>query len=876
MRAQLHSQRVRLLLRQVACTHTARAARARNGDAERPHSSTALTPSRVVRPPAPQERAREQLPAGGGASCAASGTCAASAANASSLPATACALLCPIGAATFAATGAGAEADSSPDDASAGGEAFGIASSRIAAAAFVAVLLAAPWCGVSYLHTVPFGHRHSPPVRGGADGAADASHPHPHSGLPRHTLLHVLSYRLDQFFSTNAASKPLALLALTAMLVLCGSVALFAVSGDDPSTLVWASLAGVGLDWTFAGEEGTTAAHRIVALLLSVGGMLVTALLLGIVSDTIGAKMDDLRRGRSDVLETGHTLILGWSDKLLPIIRQLALANESEGGGVVVILAERDKEEMDEQVSTYLQDHDAAGTKIVCRTGSPLLTSDLAKVSAASARAVVVLAECAAGGADAADGADATTLRVVLSLCHMRDHGGGLAGHIVAEVCDIDNEPLMGLVGGAGLHTVVSHDVIGRIMLQCARQPGLAFVFEDLLGFDGAEFYKQEWPALTGRCFADVAFMFAEAIPIGVVQPCGAVLLNPADDYELCDGDALLVVAEDDDSYSPSAAPAVLSAAAAQPPPPRAETSRPEKILFVGWRRDLQDLVTALDEFAPPGSQLWLFSEVPQAERLTRFAADGLDVATDLKCLTLMHAVGDPVSRKDLEALPLETFDSVLILAHASGPDDTSSTMDSKSLATLLLVRDIQAQRLTSGNDAAALPTPRGSPSSARAGSWVDGMRGAASRRCTVISEILDTRTRHLVAETGICNYVLSNELISNALAMVSEDPHINVVLRELFTAEGQELYVLPASTLVAPGEELSFWDVAARARTRRQVLIGAAPPPVPRGQGGAVLQRSSSCSFAMPMARRAVLNPSDKAAPRLWRPDDLLVVMSE
>jgi hypothetical protein len=306
-----------------------------------------------TRPPGPQERAREQLLDGGGPSCGAS--CAA---NASSLPAATCALLCPVGGAAFAA--ADAVADAAAD--AAGGEAGGIATARVAAAGLVALLLAAPFCGVSYLRKVPFGQRHAMTASG-------------HQARHTHTLLHVLSYRLDQFFSTNAASKPLALLALTALLVLCGSVALYAVSGDDPGALFWASLAGVGLDWTFAGEEGTTSAHRAVALLLSVGGMLITALLLGVVSDTIGAKMDDLRTGRSDVLETGHTLILGWSDKLLPIIRQLTLANESMGGGVVVILAERDKQEMDEEVATYMEEHDAAGTKVVCRTGSPLLTA---------------------------------------------------------------------------------------------------------------------------------------------------------------------------------------------------------------------------------------------------------------------------------------------------------------------------------------------------------------------------------------------------------------------------------------------------------------------------------------------------------------------
>ena len=396
-------------------------------------------------------------------------------------------------------------------------------------------------------------------------------------------------------------------------------------------------------------------------------------------------------------------------------------------------------------------------------------------------------------------------------------------------------------------------------MLQCARQPGLSFVFEDLLGFDGNEFYRQCWPALTGRRFDDVAFMFPDAVPCGIVAADGTVTLNPKDAYVLREDDALLVVAEDDDSYAPSDAPAQLSAAATLPPPTRGATNRKAKVLFAGWRRDLQDLVMALDEFSSPGSELWLFCELTVEERLGRFLADGLDVAKDLKNLTLHHAVGDPVSRKDLDALPLETFDSVLIIAHAAGSDAASSNMqDSKTLATLLLIRDIQAQRLSSG-DGSASRAPRTSSAS-----WVDDMRGTAARRCAVISEILDTRTRHLVADSGLCDYVLSNELISHALSMVAEEPSINAVLRELFTADGQEMLVQPARAYVRDGERLSFWDVAARARARREVLIGTCC-----ADAGVVASGKRAL-------RRASLNPGDKHVPRKWGPDDFVVIMGD
>lgn len=44
---------------------------------------------------------------------------------------------------------------------------------------------------------------------------------------------------------------------------------------------------------------------------------------------TIGSKIEDWKKGRAEVLESGHTLILGWSDKMLSMIEQFCLANES-------------------------------------------------------------------------------------------------------------------------------------------------------------------------------------------------------------------------------------------------------------------------------------------------------------------------------------------------------------------------------------------------------------------------------------------------------------------------------------------------------------------------------------------------------------------
>ena len=67
--------------------------------------------------------------------------------------------------------------------------------------------------------------------------------------------------------------------------------------------------------------------------------------------------------------------------------------------------------------------------------------------------------------------------------------------------------------------------------------------------------------------------------------------------------------------------------------------------------------------------------------------------------------------------------------------------------------------------------------------SWIGEMK-QASDKTVIISEILDPRTKNLLSMSKISDYVLSNELVSMALAMVAEDRQINDVLEELFAEE--------------------------------------------------------------------------------------------
>lgn len=78
-------------------------------------------------------------------------------------------------------------------------------------------------------------------------------------------------------------------------------------------------------------------------------------------------------------------------------------------------------------------------------------------------------------------------------------------------------------------------------------------IWEDILGFENAEFYIKRWPKLDGLHFEEVLVSFPDAIPCGikVTADGGKIILNPDDKYVLKEGDEVIVIAEDDDTYAP-------------------------------------------------------------------------------------------------------------------------------------------------------------------------------------------------------------------------------------------------------------------------------------------------------------------------------------
>ncbi len=282
---------------------------------------------------------------------------------------------------------------------------------------------------------------------------------------------------------------------------------------------------------TVGGDTGSWA-WLLTMLALTLGGLFIVSALIGVLASGIDNKLADLRRGRSIVLESGHTVILGWSDSLFTIISELTLANESRKDAVIVILADRDKVDMEDELKVKVPER--RGTRIVCRSGSPMDLDDLRLSSHQTARSVILLAPDS-------DDPDSEVIKTLLALTHDGDEGP----RIVAEIRDPANLEAAALVGKGRTTLLDIRETVAKLVVQTSRQSGAAAVYTELFDYEGDEFYFLDGHGLGGSTYAEALQAFEAASVVGVVDG-GTSKLNPPSDFVLTPEQTLIVVAEDD------------------------------------------------------------------------------------------------------------------------------------------------------------------------------------------------------------------------------------------------------------------------------------------------------------------------------------------
>lgn len=580
-------------------------------------------------------------------------------------------------------------------------------------------------------------------------------------------------YRFDNLLArgTWAVLLWLGLVTLAAVLLSSGVLAAFGVDfvgGQDSWWLedFWQSLLRVLDPGTMAGDVGW--GRRVLALMITIFGILVAGTLIGLIANGVEQRVEAMRRGRSTVLESGHVVLLGASDRLPVVIEQLALANMKRRPTAIVVLADHEPVGLREDVHAAVDD--LYNCRLVFRSGDPARMPDLAMVALPEARAVIALADDDTHG-------DGGVVKAVLAT------GAALGGFdrlpIVAELSDLQAaESLFRACGGA-IHPVVASQGVGRITAFALREPGLSQVVEELLDFRGCEIYIRAVGDLAGVSFGVCVLRFATARPIGRIRADdGEIELNPDPRTRLDARDQLVLVANDEFAAPEEGAWSEVPSSIR--PRPRLHDARHEEhLLIVGWNVLGAHVLASLDEFAASGSS----AKVVFDPRLH----DAEDVR--IPELTSVDVTLEPSSSARWElgnedlASPIT---SIVLLAQRTGM--SADEADSRTLLSHMLLR--------------------------RA---LDARGGVPPR---IVVELLDARNVELARMTGADDYVVSDAIASRMMAQLAEQPGRRAVLLQLYGAGGPSIHLVPASDLGLDGD-VGFDDVVATAYSFGLLALG-------------------------------------------------------
>ena len=531
----------------------------------------------------------------------------------------------------------------------------------------------------------------------------------------------------------------------------------------------WTSLMHVIDQGTITGDAEWQI--RLTMLITTFIGIFLVSSLVSILNTGFSTKIEELKKGRSLVLEEGHTVILGWSTKVFSIISELVIANENQPRSCIVVLADENIDEMKDELSTKVGN--TGKTKVILRHGNPRDANDIRITNLNTAKSIIILSP-------EEQKSDAYVIKTIMAIVNNPNRKDGKY-NIIAEIKDEANREITRIIGKDEVTVVVSNDIISKITVQTSRQSGLSLIYNDLIDYTNVEIYIFPIKNSAGYTFKDLVFAYEDICIIGIRKKDGTIYLNPPSDEVLGIGDKLVLIAEDDMELEYTKNTKYV------PKPVKKELLEKDnkakgiqKTLILGWNRNTKIIIKELDNYVLPGSEVYILAEAENLDEQIN------DINQRLKNQTVKFQKGDINDRTILNELNLEYYNYIIIVSYS----DTYGVQeaDAITLISLMHIRDIATK---------------------------------CNKKFNIVSEILDMKNRALADLSKADDFIISDQIISLVLAQLSENNELSYIFEELFDADGYEIYLKPAGNYATLGQATDFYELTEAAILKKEIAIG-------------------------------------------------------
>ncbi|MBO6516400.1 MAG: hypothetical protein JJ975_07595 [Bacteroidia bacterium] len=633
-----------------------------------------------------------------------------------------------------------------------------------------------------------------------------------------------INYRFERFISKGGASifKSLLIVFILGFLFIIGLRYLLLICFPDLDYTdnffkdIWITFLQMTDPGNMNQDNDAPLGLRITTIIAGFLGVIILSMLIAFITTSLESLLYDFRKGRGKVLEEDHTLILGWNERVVDIIRELIIANESEKKASIVILAMEDKEHMDDTIAKRLPD--TLTTEVITTGGDPSIINELERVNAPQAKSILILSNCSENAV--LEDKIESDVQSIKSIMAVRASQGGSNGiPLVAEIFTEEKREIIRYFDDDNIIALDSWEIMGKLMMQTSLSSGLQIVYSEILSFDGCEiyFYEADWD---GVLFGNIAYHFRDGIPLGIFNEKDGLVLRPEANYVMQEDDQILILAEDDSTidFEKQAIHSIEDKTVSG----ERLVQTQKNILILGWHSVAKIFITEANDYLKEDTSIDIVFNQPPKE--LRDIVKELSDEFDNFRINLIDA--NPLMSDELQKIDPAQYDNVIVLSQ-SMEDHTADKIDSDTLIILLLLR-----KLTENVD-----NPR------------------------IITQVLNSENQELINQTKVDEFIISNKLITMILSQLSEEPLIKLFYDDIFSEDGSEIYVKPAYLYFDSfPQTLSFAEIMKTANARDEICLGI--------RDGDEIKNSSN-NFGVKLNL-------DKGAAVTLRKNDFLVVLSE
>ncbi|MDX2362050.1 MAG: hypothetical protein QNK23_14670 [Crocinitomicaceae bacterium] len=557
---------------------------------------------------------------------------------------------------------------------------------------------------------------------------------------------------------------------------------------------------------------------KITTVMSGVLGVIILSMLIAFITTALEQVFYNFRKGRGKVIEDDFTLILGWNERVVDIIRELILANESEKYGAVVILSKEDKEEMDDLITKRIPD--TITTRIITTTGDYANINELKRVNIDQAKSVILLASCSESAPEEDKVySDVQSVKAIMAIISCQ--GGENKLPVITEIFNEDKIELISYFEDENIIALNSWEIMGKLLVQTSLTSGLEMVYNEILSFDGCEiyFYEADWKKIT---FGDLPFHFKDGVPLGVYNEEDGMTLRPGKDYTMKDEDQIIIMAEDDSTINFESSK-VFDRTEISLVNKKLEQTR-RSVLILGWHDIAEIFIGESADYLLEGSVFNVYFKEPGEELVERIE----EMKKEYSDFEINLVDADPLDLVSLEQMQPFVHDNIVILSQDLEEQSADKT-DSDTLIILLLLRKIKMH-----------------------------MSDVTTK---IITQVLNSDNQELITQTDVDDFIISNKLITMILAQLSEEPLIMKFYEDIFSEDGSEIYVKSIGLYLDKFPiQTTFGELIGLADQRDEICLG-----IRKGS----LSKDASKNFGV------TLN-LDKNAQVTLEEGDFLVVLSE